>query len=53
MGNDFSFKDAEGYFQNSDKLISYYNSHEGEKYNVELIYSTPSMYIDEIRDSLV
>jgi hypothetical protein len=48
MGKDFAFKDADSYFHNSDQMIQYYNDHEGFKYNVELIYSTPSQYIDAI-----
>ena len=48
MGEDFRFQDAEYYFQSSDDFISYYNEHQGKDHNVELIYSTPSMYVDAL-----
>ena len=48
MGDDFKFQNAKKYFDGSDALIAYYNAHEGLENNIELIYSTPSMYIDAI-----
>mmetsp|Transcript_37157 Transcript_37157/g.27066 ORF Transcript_37157/g.27066 Transcript_37157/m.27066 type:complete len:133 (+) Transcript_37157:953-1351(+) len=35
-------------FQSIDNLIQYYNKHLGKLFNVELIYSTPSQYVDAI-----
>lgn len=48
MGDDFRFQNARKYFKSSSALIDYYNEHFGKKYNVELIYSTPSMYVDAV-----
>ena len=48
MGDDFRFQNAHQYFTSSDRLIAYYNAHDGKDANVELIYSTPSMYVDAI-----
>jgi hypothetical protein len=36
------------YFSSSDAMIKYFNENEGAKSNIELIYSTPSMYIDAL-----
>jgi len=35
-------------FRSSDKLIKYYNENYGVSNNIELIYSTPSMYVDSV-----
>ena len=48
MGDDFRFQNAHQYFESSDKLIKYFNAHDGKDANIELIYSTPSMYVDAI-----
>lgn len=48
MGDDFRFMNAEMYFGSSDRMIAYFNEHIGSKANIEVIYSTPSMYIDAI-----
>lgn len=48
MGDDFRFQNARMYFESSDNLMAYYNEHYGKKFNIELIYSTPSMYVDGI-----
>lgn len=48
MGDDFRFQNAHQYFRSSDKMISYFNEHVGLENNIELIYSTPSMYVDAI-----
>lgn len=37
----------------TDKLISYFNNHTGADYNIELMYSTPSMYIDALANDSV
>jgi hypothetical protein len=49
MGDDFSFSDASVFFESSDAMIRYYNANDGKKNNIELIYSTPSMYVDAIK----
>jgi lysosomal alpha-mannosidase len=48
MGDDFRFQNAAEYFKSSGALIEYYNEHVGKDNNIELIYSTPSMYIDAV-----
>ncbi|CAG9760144.1 unnamed protein product [Ceutorhynchus assimilis] len=50
MGDDFNYQDAESWFVNLDKLIYYVNQLQlsGSKYN--LIYSTPSCYVNAIHD---
>lgn len=48
MGDDFRFQNAHQYFKSTDKLINYYNAGLGLENNIELIYSTPSMYVDAI-----
>jgi alpha-mannosidase len=49
MGDDFSFSDASVFFENSDAMIRYYNANDGKKNNIELIYSTPTMYVDAVK----
>jgi lysosomal alpha-mannosidase len=54
MGADFNFQNAPMNFASTGALIEYYNEHIGKEYNIELIYSTPSMYIDSVfEDNLV
>jgi lysosomal alpha-mannosidase len=48
MGDDFRFQNAAEYFKSSNALIEYYNENFGEEHNIELIYSTPSMYVDAV-----
>ncbi|XP_017786052.1 PREDICTED: lysosomal alpha-mannosidase isoform X1 [Nicrophorus vespilloides] len=50
MGGDFTYMDANFWFKNIDKLISYGNELQknGSKYN--LIYSTPSCYLKAVHD---
>ena len=48
MGDDFRFQNATEYFESSNKLINYFNSNIGEQYNIELIWSTPSLYVDAV-----
>ena len=48
MGEDFRFQNAQQYFKSSNALIEYYNEHIGKQNNIELIYSTPSMYVDAV-----
>eukprot|EP01135_Chromosphaera_perkinsii_P011596 Nk52_evm35s2449 gene=Nk52_evmTU35s2449 len=51
FGCDFTFMNAFGYFQNMDKLIKYINEHP-EKYNINVRYSTPSLYIDGVKKAI-
>ena len=48
MGDDFRFQNAKQYFDSSNSLIEYYNEHIGKDFNIELIYSTPSIYVDAV-----
>jgi len=48
MGCDFQFENADDYFKSSDMLMEFYNENLGKDNNVELIYSTPSMYVDAV-----
>ncbi|GAM29188.1 hypothetical protein SAMD00019534_123640 [Acytostelium subglobosum LB1] len=46
MGCDFAYMNANMYFKNLDKLIAYINAN--PQYNMNLLYSTPSIYIDAV-----
>jgi hypothetical protein len=48
MGDDFTFQNAEEFFASSDNLIEYWNENIMNQTNIELKYSTPSMYIDAV-----
>jgi len=48
MGGDLHFQDAGTFFKYSQALIDYYNDNIGKQANIELIYSTPSMYVDAV-----
>jgi len=37
----------------SDRLLEYWNANTGLDYNIELIYSTPSMYVDAIKEEKI
>jgi hypothetical protein len=50
LGDDFTMMDAEYYFTQVDNMIEYFNDNVGQDYNIELIYSTPSIYIDYISE---
>ncbi|EGR32713.1 hypothetical protein IMG5_073080 [Ichthyophthirius multifiliis] len=47
LGGDFHFANAIMTYKNMDKIIKYVNENI-EKYNVEILYSTPSIYLEEI-----
>ncbi|KAL1516872.1 hypothetical protein ABEB36_000710 [Hypothenemus hampei] len=53
MGEDFTYQDAESWFINLDKLITYVNQRQenGSKYH--LIYSTPSCYVQSVYNETV
>lgn len=46
MGSDFNYEHAEQWFSNLDVLVDYFASPAGGKYNLDVIYSTPSVYMD-------
>ena len=48
MGDDFAYLNAKEYFKSLDNMINYWNKNIKEQTNIELIYSTPSKYIDAI-----
>lgn len=48
MGEDFRFQNAHQYFRSSDNLINWWNQNIQGLTNIELMYSTPSMYVDAI-----
>lgn len=48
MGGDLHFQDAASFFKSSDALIDYFNLNIGKQANIELIYSTPSMYVNAV-----
>lgn len=47
MGMDFFFANAHLQYKNMDILIDYINSHKDE-FKVEILYSTPSQYVEEL-----
>jgi hypothetical protein len=49
MGDDFAFTNAASFFQQSDAFIKYFNENTGKTFNITLVYSTPSMYIDALK----
>lgn len=48
MGGDLRFINSERSFQGSEALIDYFNAHNGLKQNIELKFSTPSIFIDAV-----
>jgi len=48
FGDDFHYQDAHKYFVQLDNMIDYWNDNMVESTNIQLQYSTPSMYIDAI-----
>nr|XP_023026878.1 lysosomal alpha-mannosidase-like isoform X2 [Leptinotarsa decemlineata] len=53
MGGDFTYMDAETWFKNLDKLISYANQRQANGSIYNLIYSTPSCYVKAVHDASV
>lgn len=47
IGTDFTFENANVIFKNFDKLMNYINQNQ-DKFNIEIFYSTPSIYIEEL-----
>ena len=44
IGSDFDWESAHVYFKNLDRLLNYINNRK-EEYNMEIMYSTPSIYL--------
>ncbi|XP_055014640.1 LOW QUALITY PROTEIN: lysosomal alpha-mannosidase [Boleophthalmus pectinirostris] len=48
MGSDFQYENANLWYKNLDKLIDYVNERQKNGSNVNLLYSTPSCYLQEL-----
>ncbi|KAM3623462.1 uncharacterized protein V6R79_011495 [Siganus canaliculatus] len=48
MGSDFQYENANLWYKNLDKLIYYVNSLQASGSNVNVLYSTPSCYLQEL-----
>ncbi|XP_072104661.1 lysosomal alpha-mannosidase [Mobula birostris] len=48
MGSDFQFQDADMWYKNMDKLIKHVNAEQSKGSNVNVLYSTPSCYLQEL-----
>jgi len=47
FGADFKWDNANIYYKSLDKLIKYVNSNK-DQFNMEIFYSTPSLYVEEL-----
>lgn len=48
MGSDFQYENANLWYKNLDKLISYVNAQQNNGSRVNVLYSTPSCYLQEL-----
>ncbi|XP_023670401.1 lysosomal alpha-mannosidase [Paramormyrops kingsleyae] len=48
MGSDFQYENANMWYKNLDKLIRYVNAQQSKGSRVNLLYSTPSCYLQEL-----
>ncbi|MEQ2159382.1 hypothetical protein GOODEAATRI_022294, partial [Goodea atripinnis] len=48
MGSDFQYENANLWYKNLDKLIRYVNAQQTNGSNVNVLYSTPSCYLQEL-----
>ncbi|XP_054635980.1 lysosomal alpha-mannosidase isoform X1 [Dunckerocampus dactyliophorus] len=48
MGSDFQYENANLWYKNLDKLIHYVNARQSNGSRVNLLYSTPSCYLQEL-----
>ncbi|KAF7652581.1 hypothetical protein LDENG_00095180 [Lucifuga dentata] len=48
MGSDFQYENANLWYKNLDKLIRYVNAHQANGSKVNVLYSTPSCYLQEL-----
>ena len=51
MGGDFAYQNAQQYFTNLDLLMKYVNQNSTE-YGFEMVYSTPSRYMNAVKGSI-
>ncbi|CAG2118606.1 unnamed protein product, partial [Medioppia subpectinata] len=51
MGTDFMYQDANSWFKNMDKLITYVNARKQKGSNVNVFYSTPTCYLNGVHKS--
>ena len=48
MGSDFQYENAIPWYKNMDKLIRYVNAQQAKGSQVNVLYSTPSCYLQEL-----
>ena len=48
MGSDFQYENANLWYKNLDKLIHYVNAQQANGVKVNVLYSTPSCYLQEL-----
>lgn len=48
MGSDFQYENANLWYKNLDKLIHYVNGQQANGSKVNVLYSTPSCYLQEL-----
>lgn len=48
MGSDFQYENANLWYKNLDKLILYVNAQQANGSKVNVLYSTPSCYLQEL-----
>ncbi|KAK9540894.1 hypothetical protein VZT92_003314 [Zoarces viviparus] len=48
MGSDFQYENANLWYKNLDKLIRYVNAQQADGVGVNVLYSTPSCYLQEL-----
>uniref|UniRef100_A0AAR2JS97 Alpha-mannosidase n=1 Tax=Pygocentrus nattereri TaxID=42514 RepID=A0AAR2JS97_PYGNA len=48
MGSDFQYENANPWYKNMDKLIHYVNAQQANGSQVNVLYSTPSCYLQEL-----
>lgn len=48
MGSDFQYENANLWYKNLDKLIHYVNAQQASGSRVNVLYSTPSCYLQEL-----
>ncbi|XP_046352433.2 lysosomal alpha-mannosidase-like [Haliotis rufescens] len=53
MGSDFGFRNAGEWFENLDKLIDRINARQQQGSKINLLYSTPSCYINSVNKARV
>ncbi|XP_062846006.1 lysosomal alpha-mannosidase [Trichomycterus rosablanca] len=51
MGSDFQYENANPWYKNMDKLIRYVNARQAKGSKVNVFYSTPSCYLQELNQA--